>query len=136
MKIYRAELEEIIGILVGGAFWYVLTIVLMVTIPYFKIPSQVIIWVDMGLLILFMSAGHYLVSKGVINEKSKIEDLASIKSNLIGYFLWLIFLIFAYLLNIEISSNASIIGGYIIIFLIFLYMRNRALKRKGVSTSV
>jgi len=133
MKIYRAELEEIIGIFVGTALWYLLTIVLIVMSIDYKIPNQIIIWVDMGLLILFMSAGHYLVSRGVIDEKSRIEDLASIKSNLVGYFLWLVFVIFAYLLNIEISSNASIIGGYIIIFLIFLYMRNRALKQKGIS---
>jgi hypothetical protein len=136
MKIFRAELEEIIGILVGAVLWYLLTVVLIVTSVKLSIPNQIIIWVDVGLLILFMSAGHYLVSSGVIDEKSRIEDIVSIKSNLIGYFLWLIFMIFAYLLNIEISSNASIIGGYITIFLIFLYMRSRALKRKGISTAV
>ncbi len=125
MKIFRAKLEEIIGILVGVVVWYfwVFVVITMSFEVNFYSQNQIITWIFMGVLVLFIITGHYIASSGVINEKKKVEDILGIKSNLIGYFLWLILMIFAYILNIEVSSNASLAGGYITIFLVYLYMR-------------
>ncbi|MGB9928419.1 MAG: hypothetical protein ACPK85_08445 [Methanosarcina sp.] len=131
MKISKVELREIIGMFVGVGFWYLCLFLVVTASGGMNISSssdQIINWIFTGLFILFMILGHYIFSSDIIDEKNRIEDIVGIKSNLIGYFLWLILMVFAYLLNIEISSNASIIGGYTTIFLIFLYMRNRAFK--------
>lgn len=136
MKIFKAKLEEIIGLLIGLVFWY-LWLFVVITMSFeinFYAQTQISIWVSIGLLILFMFIGHYIVSSGVIDEKKRIEDIVIIKSNLIGYFLWLILMIFAYLLNIEVSSNASLAGGYIAIFLIYLYMKKRVIKAERQSS--
>jgi uncharacterized membrane protein (GlpM family) len=125
MKIFRAEIEEIIGTLLGAFVWFLLVFIADAKIPLFTVSGQIRIWLVMGLFILFMIVGHYIVSKNVINEKKRIDDIAGIKSHLIGYFLWLILMIFAYLLNIKISSYASLIGGYTVILLIFLYMKRK-----------
>ena len=125
MKIFGAEVEEIIGTLLGAFVWFLLVFIADAKIPSYNVSGQIRIWLVMGLFVLFMIVGHYIVSKNVINEEKRIDDIAGIKSHLIGYFLWLILMIFAYLLNIRISSYASLIGGYTAILLIFLYIRKR-----------
>jgi hypothetical protein len=51
-----------------------------------------------------------------------------IKGNLIGYFLWLIILIIANLLSIEISTIVMLVGGYATILLVLIFMNHRAIK--------
>ncbi len=136
MKRSRAKLEEIIGILIGLVFWYFWAFIIITMSVEINVSHEIAAWVFMGVLILFLITGHYSLSRNVINEKQRVEDLAGIKSNLIGYFLWLILLISAYLLKIEISSNISLAGGYVITLLIYLCIRNKELKRRDSSPAV
>lgn len=87
MKIFRAELEEIIGMLVGAVFWYLWTFVIIAINFRISIPNQRITWVNVGLLVFFIISEHYILSNEIIDEEKRIEDRIGLKSNLIGYFL-------------------------------------------------
>jgi hypothetical protein len=87
-------------------------------------------WIFTGPTIFFLSLCQYLISHSVIDEKKKTEDIISIKSGLIGFFLWLMLLILAYLLSIQINPYVSQIGGFFTILLIYLYMEKKVAKQK------
>jgi len=89
--------------------------------------NQIVVWVNTGLIVFFIILGHYIVSRKVIDEKKRTEDIRGLKSNLLGFFLWLIFIIIATLLDIEINRTAITVGGYITILLILLYMNKKGI---------
>jgi hypothetical protein len=142
MKKNKIAFEEAVGIIIGLVLWYLWAFVNMAmstkniatitiidrttSLHFLPIHS----WIFAGPAIFFISLCQYLVSHSVIDEKKKTEDIISIKSNLIGFFLWLILLIFAYLLNIQINSYISQIGGFLTILLIYLYMEKKVAKQK------
>lgn len=142
MKKNKIAFEETIGIIIGLMLWYLWAFVNMVmsmkniatititdrttSLHFLSINS----WIFAGPTIFFISLCQYLISYSVIDEKKKTEDIISIKSSLIGFFLWLILLIFAYLLNIQINSYISQIGGFFTILLIYLYMEKKVTKQK------
>lgn len=131
MKIRKNKPEENIGILFGGILFFVVMALILEISSILNISNQIIVWITVGLAALTVTIGHYIVSRKVIDEKTRSEDIIAIKGNLIGYFLWIIVIIIANLLNIEISSVAMIIGGYITILLVLVYMNKRAIKEKN-----
>ncbi|WP_243684939.1 hypothetical protein [Methanosarcina barkeri] len=95
-----------------------------------NISNQIIVWVTVGLAALMVTTGHYIVSRKVIDEKTRNEDIIAIKGNLIGYFLWIIVLIIADLLKIGISTFVMLVGGYATILLVLVYMDKRVIKEQ------
>ena len=54
MKIFRAKIEEIIGILFGAFAWLLLGFIIDAKTHSFYLSGQIIIWLFGGLYILFM----------------------------------------------------------------------------------
>ena len=77
-----------------------------------------------------ITIGHYIVSRKVIDEQTRTEDITAIKGNLIGYFLWLFVIIIANLLKIEVNPVIMIAGGYTTILLVLIYINKRVIKEK------
>jgi hypothetical protein len=135
--------EEIVGIIVGLVFWYLWAFVNITmtardvsTITDSKSTLQLLpihTWVFAGPIIFFLISGRYLISRGVIDDRKKMDDIISIKSSLIGFFLWLALMIFAYFLNIQVDPNASDFGGFVTILLIYLYMEKRVSKAQNLT---
>jgi uncharacterized membrane-anchored protein len=119
MKIQKHKPEEIFGLIVGAVLSLIMS---MLTSRILHFSNQIIIWVNTGLIIFFIILGHYIVLRKVIDEKKRTEDIIGLKSNLLGFFLWLIVIIITTFLNIEINRTAITLGGYLTILFIFLYM--------------
>jgi hypothetical protein len=130
MKIRKYKPEETLGLIVGIILFFIIATLIIETGILLNISNQIVIWVTIGLAALMMTIGHYVVSKKVIDEKTRNEDIIAIKGNLIGYFLWLIVIIIANLLKIEIKPFVMIVGGYITILLALVYIDKRTIKSK------
>ncbi|KKG79028.1 hypothetical protein DU55_18150 [Methanosarcina mazei] len=128
MKIQKLKPEEILGLLSGIVLSYIMFILSMLMSDVLHFSNQIVVWVNIGLVVFFLILGHYIVSRKVIDEKKRTEDIIGLKSNLLGFFLWLIVIIIATLLNIEINPTAIRTGGYLtilLITLILLYMNKK-----------
>lgn len=123
MKIQKLKPEEILGLLLGIVLSYIMFSLSIRTGDVLHLSNQIVIWVNTGLIVFFIVLGHYIVSRKVIDKKKRTEDIIGLKSNLLGFFLWLIVIIIATLLNIEINRTAITVGGYLTILLILLYMK-------------
>lgn len=130
MKIQKLKPEEILGLLSGIVLSYIMFILSMLMSDVLLFSNQIVVWVNIGLVVFFLILGHYIVSRKVIDEKKRTEDIIGLKSNLLGFFLWLIVIIIATLLNIEINPTAIRTGGYLtilLITLILLYMNKKGI---------
>ncbi|KKF98094.1 hypothetical protein [Methanosarcina mazei] len=130
MKIQKLKPEEILGLLSGIVLSYIMFILSMLMSDVLHFSNQIVVWVNIGLVVFFLILGHYIVSRKVIDEKKRTEDIIGLKSNLLGFFLWLIVIIIATLLNIEINPTAIRTGGYLtilLITLILLYMNKKGI---------
>lgn len=123
MKIQKLKPEETLGLLLGIVLSYIMFSLSIRTGDVLHFSNQIVIWVNTGLIVFFIVLGHYIVSRKVIDEKKRTEDIIGLKSNLLGFFLWLIVIIIATLLNIKINPTAIMAGGYLTILLIILYMK-------------
>jgi hypothetical protein len=130
MKIRKYKPEETLGLIVGIILFFIFAALIIETGILLNISNQIVIWVTIGLAALTITIGHYVVSKKIIDEKTRNEDILAIKGNLIGYFLWLIVIIIANLLKIEIKPFVMIAGGYITILLVLVYINKRTIKSK------
>jgi hypothetical protein len=128
MKIRKSKPEENLGILFGCILFFIVMALILEISSVLNISNQVVVWITVGLAALMVTIGHYIVSKKVIDKKKRTEDIMVIKGNLIGYFLWLIILIIANLLSIEISTIVMLVGGYATILLVLIFMNHRAIK--------
>lgn len=130
MKIRKYKPEETLGLIVGVILFFIIAALIIETGILLNISNQIVIWITIGLAALMITIGHYVVSKKVIDEKTRNEDIIAIKGNLIGYFLWLIVIIIANLLKIEIKPFVMIVGDYITILLVLVYIGKRTIKSK------
>ncbi|WP_048121826.1 hypothetical protein [Methanosarcina barkeri] len=130
MKIRKKKPEENSGIIFGGVLFFIVMALILKTSTLLNIFNQIIVWVTVGLAALMVTTGHYIVSRKVIDEKTRNEDIITIKGNLIGYFLWIIVLIIANLFKIEISTFVMLVGGYATILLVLVYMNKRVVKEQ------
>jgi len=130
MKIRKSKPEENTGIIFGSILFFIVMALILKTSTLLNISNQIIVWVTVGLAALMVTTGHYIVSRKVIDEKKRTEDIIVIKGNLIGYFLWIIVLIIANLLKIEISTFVMLVGGYATILLVLVYMNKRVIKEQ------
>ncbi|AKJ40143.1 hypothetical protein [Methanosarcina barkeri] len=130
MKIRKKRPEENSGIIFGGVLFFIVMALILKTSTLLNISNQIIVWVTVGLAALMVTTGHYIVSRKVIDEKTRNEDIIAIKGNLIGYFLWIIVLIIADLLKIGISTFVMLVGGYATILLVLVYMNKRVIKEQ------
>jgi hypothetical protein len=125
MKIRKYKPEETLGLVVGVILFFIVMVFIIEAGILLNISNQIVIWVTIGLAALMITIGHYIASRKVIDEKTRTEDIIAIKGNLIGYFLWLIVIIIANLLKIEITPVIIIAGGYATILLVLVYMNKR-----------
>ncbi len=125
MKIQKLKPEEILGLLSGIVLSYIMFILSMLMSDVLHFSNQIVVWVNIGLVVFFLILGHYIVSRKVIDEKKRTEDIIGLKSNLLGFFLWFTVIIIVTLLNIEINRAAIMAGGYLTILLITLYMNKK-----------
>lgn len=130
MKIQKLKPEEIFGLMLGCVLSFIIS---MLTSSLLHFSNQIVTWVKIGLIVFLILLGHYIVSRKVIDEKKRNEDIIGLKSNLLGFFLWFIIIIIATLLNIEINPIAIMAGGYLMILLIFMYMKKGANNQKNIS---
>jgi uncharacterized membrane-anchored protein len=130
VKIQKLKPEEIFGLMLGCVLSFIIS---MLTSSLLHFSNQIVTWVKIGLIVFLILLGHYIVSRKVIDEKKRNEDIIGLKSNLLGFFLWLIIIIIATLLNIEINPIAIMAGGYLMILLIFMYMKKGANNQKNIS---
>lgn len=133
MKIQKLKPEEILGLILGAILSFIIS---MLTSSVLHFSNQIVIWVNVGLIIFFITLGHYIVSRKVIDEKKRTEDIIGLKSNLLGFFLWLIIIIITTLLKIEINLTAIMAGGYLTILLVFIYMKKGTSYQKCVSNDM
>jgi hypothetical protein len=126
MKIQKLKPEETSGLMLGVILSFIMFNMSIKTSDVLHFSNQIVVWVNIGLIVFFIILGHYIVSRKVIDEKKRTEDIIGLKSNLLGFFVWLIVIIVATLLKIELSSTAIMTGGYITILLIFIYMSKSA----------
>lgn len=122
VKIQKLKPEEIFGLMLGVILNFIMS---MLTSGVLHFSNQIVIWVNTGLIVFFLILGHYIVSRKVIDEKKRTEDIIGLKSNLLGFFLWLIVITIATLLNMEINRTAIMVGGYLTILLILLCMNKK-----------
>jgi len=130
VKIQKLKPEEIFGLMLGCVLSFIMS---MLTSSLLHFSNQIVTWVKIGFIVFLILLGHYIVSRKVIDEKKRNEDIIGLKSNLLGFFLWLIIIIIATLLNIEINPIAIMAGGYLMILLIFMYMKKAANNQKNIS---
>jgi uncharacterized membrane-anchored protein len=133
VKIQKLKPEEILGLILGAILSFIMS---MLTSSVLHFSNQIVIWVNVGLIIFFITLGHYIVSRKVIDEKKRTEDIIGLKSNLLGFFLWLIIIIITTLLKIEINLTAIMAGGYLTILLVFIYMKKGTSYQKCVSNDM
>jgi len=119
------KIEEIIGVIVGGIFFYMWSFAFIILSSEFGTMGYTYNWVIVGLLPFFLITGHYLVAGNVISKSKKTEDEVSIKSLLIGFFVWLFVAIVLTVENINIDTYAFQAGGYITLSTIYFYLRNK-----------
>jgi hypothetical protein len=100
VKIQKLKPEEIFGLMLGCVLSFIIS---MLTSSLLHFSNQIVTWVKIGLIVFLILLGHYIVSRKVIDEKKRNEDIIGLKSNLLGFFLWLIIIIIATLLNIEMT---------------------------------
>lgn len=125
MKIQKLKSEEIFGLILGIVLSFIMFRLSFKTSEVLNFSNQIVIWVNTGFIVFFIIFGHYIVSWKVIDEKKRNEDIIGLKSNLLGFFLWLTVIIIVTLLNIEINRAAIMAGGYLTILLITLYMNKK-----------
>jgi len=128
VKIQKLKPEEIFGLMLGAVLGFIMS---MLTSSVLHFSNQIVAWVNTGLIVFFIILGHYIVSWKVIDEKKRTEDIIGLKSNLLGFFLWLIVIIIATLLNIEMNRTAITTGGYLTILLITLITLH--MNKKGIN---
>ena len=144
MKDHKAIPKSTAGIVIGLILWFLWALLIIAIDMEFNITlnmgsyvytkvAPILVWVLAGPLIILISIGHYIVSKDIIDEKMKTDEVISIKSGLIGFLLCLILMIFTYLLNIQFYTYTSPIGGFITIFLIYLYMEYKVAKEQKLT---
>jgi hypothetical protein len=133
VKIQKLKPEEILGLILGVILSFIMS---MLTSSVLRFSNQIVIWVNIGLIIFFIILGHYIVSRKVIDEKKRTEDIIGLKSNLLGFFLWLIVILITTLLKIEINLIAIMAGGYLTILLVFMYMKKGVGYQKCVSNDM
>lgn len=132
MKVQKLKPEEIFGLVLGAVLSLIMFRLSFKTSDALHFSNQIVVWANIGLIVFFIILGHYIVSRKVIDEKKKTEDIIGLKSNLLGFFLWLIVIIIATLLNIEINKTTITTGGYVTILLIYLYMEKREVKTQNL----
>ncbi|KKG13534.1 hypothetical protein EO98_05335 [Methanosarcina sp. 2.H.T.1A.6] len=125
VKIQKLKPEEIFGLMLGIVLSFIMFRLSFKTSDVLHFSNQIVVWVNTGLIVFFIIVGHYIVSRKVIDEKKRTDDIIGLKSNLLGFFIWLIVIIIATLLNIEINQTTIITGGYLTILLILLYMNKK-----------
>lgn len=125
VNIQKLKSEEIFGLILGIVLSFIMFRLSFKMSEVLHFSNQIVIWVNTGFIVFFIIFGHYIVSRKVIDEKKRNEDIIGLKSNLLGFFLWLIVIIIATLLNIEINPTAIRTGGYLTILLITLYMNKK-----------
>jgi hypothetical protein len=119
----KIKIEEIIGIFIGGIFYYVWAFVIL--IAGFGNIKYVSDWAIAGMLPFFLIVGHYLIAGNVIEKNKKIDDEVSIKSLLAGFFLWLIVSIILSITKTETNFYVVLVGGYSIMLVIYFYLRSK-----------
>lgn len=125
VKIQKLKSEEIFGLILGIVLSFIMFRLSFKTSEVLNFSNQIVIWVNTGFIVFFIIFGHYIVSRKVIDEKKRNEDIIGLKSNLLGFFLWFTVIIIVTLLNIEINRAAIMAGGYLTILLITLYMNKK-----------
>ncbi|WP_321430207.1 hypothetical protein [uncultured Methanolobus sp.] len=136
MKLRKTSKEETKGIIVGTliSFIYLLNIsdlliVFPVLFTYQEGYSQMGYWIKLGPMFFFIFTFVYIAARKVIDEERKTEYVVSIKSSIIGFFVWLAVLTLAYLLDVKVGYNANISGGLFTILLVYLYMKKAYIRR-------
>jgi len=119
----KIKIEELIGILIGGVFFYIWAFVIL--IAGFGNIKYISDWTIAGMLPFFLIAGHYLIAGNTIKKIKKIDDKVSIKSLLVGFFLWLIVTIILSLAKTEANFYVVLAGGYFIMLVIYSYLRSK-----------
>lgn len=87
-----------------------------------NISVQIFEWFAVGLLMLFLVFGHYIIRSLRMNVNEKRDDDKIIKANLIGFVIWLMFIIVAFIFHVSISHSVNIGGGYITILIIYVLL--------------
>ncbi|KKH07294.1 hypothetical protein DU42_03820, partial [Methanosarcina mazei] len=112
MNIQKLKSEEIFGLILGIVLSFIMFRLSFKMSEVLHFSNQIVIWVNTGFIVFFIIFGHYIVSRKVIDEKKRNEDIIGLKSNLLGFFLWFTVIIIVTLLNIEINRAAIMAGGY------------------------
>lgn len=131
-------IEELVGVIVGTVCFYSWVFMLLaLKMKFFSTDfitngtvmtiadnwSQIDNWLEAGILPFFLIAGHYFASGKVISEKGRINDIIGMKSSLMGFIVWFVVTITTFLLEIDMNYRITLAGGYILIAIIYLFMK-------------
>ncbi|MDY0387085.1 MAG: hypothetical protein RBT65_08165 [Methanolobus sp.] len=119
----KIKIEEIVGVLIGGAFFYAWAFAILIAgLGNIRYVSD---WAMAGMLPFFLIMGHYLIAGNVIENNKKIDDKTGIKSILVGFFVWLLLSILFSITKTEISYYEILGGGYFLMLVIYFYLKSK-----------
>jgi hypothetical protein len=141
----KPRIEELVGVIVGTVCFYSWVFMLLaLKMKFFSTDfitngtvmtiadnwGQIDNWLEAGILPFFLIAGHYFASGKVISEKGRINDIIGIKSSLMGFIIWLAVTIATFLLETNMSYKVTLVGGYSLIAIIYLFMKSAQTKKE------
>lgn len=136
----KPRIEELVGVIVGTVCFYSWVFMLLtLKMKFFSTDfitnsiamtiadnwGQIDNWLEAGILPFFLISGHYFASGKVISEKRRINDIIGMKSSLMGFIVWLFVTITTFLLEMDMSYRVTLAGGYILIAIIYLFMKRK-----------
>lgn len=138
MKTIETKVQELFGILFGVILFFIWLFILTVIeymlfsektiiqgteITKITISGQVIEWLHVGVILFFIIVGHYLLYSKNVGGIEKNQDIIAMKSNLLGFLIWLFVSVITYILQIRIPYLINIGGGYFTIIFLYLLMK-------------
>jgi len=141
----KPRIEELVGVIVGTVCFYSWVFMLLaLKMKSFSTDfitngtvmtiadnwGQIDNWLEAGILPFFLISGHYFASGKVISEKRRINDIIGMKSSLMGFIVWLFVTITTFLLETNMSYKVTLVGGYSLIAIIYLFMKSAQTKKE------
>jgi len=121
----KTKLIEIVGALVGVAFYCMFVFVIFIFGPDLLIKDYINEWLVVGILPFIIIGSHYIVAGSAIDETKRKDDEISIKSSAIGFVLWLIVAVVLFVTKAVMKYNIFSTGGYIVMLAIYLHLRRK-----------
>jgi hypothetical protein len=86
-------------------------------------PIMIRTWLTAGPLPFFILFGHYLFSHEEMTGTELLRDRSGLAASASGFLLWLAVLAVLEASGVAVAYPYSVAGGYLVIFILFVYLR-------------